>query len=504
MTAAETAETGRAAPVSFAGLIVCLLLTGLTAAVFLAWPELDLIAQGYFYRADTGFFLAHSFFADIFYVGIREFGMVVATFVIAVIVYAVSARVRPLGRHWRGFALVTLVFVVGPGIVVNTIFKDNWGRARPSYVVEFGGTKKFTPPLVITDQCERNCSFVAGHPSMLFAGFALVLAMRRRRALGYAAVLALGGMAGLGRIMEGGHFLSDVIFAGLFVYLVAWLWHFLLYRWLLPERLARWGPGRWAVRYFVEHPWRAGTAVRFMRRPAGLALVAGLAVAVLAIVNLGSWDRTIAQLFKAHDSSVGTAIFRVITQFGGSAPWLIASAAVGGFFLLRWRRTHAAADRFNALRAGFVFLAVALPSLLNNALKFAFGRSRPRVWFRDETYVFDPFRWDPTGNYWSMPSGHTSVAFGLATALALLWPRWWRVWLAYAVAVGASRVIVTAHWFSDVVVGAYISVVVVVALKWAVERRGVDLFGDANSCYQRLTERTPDHAKSVSGAPRTP
>ncbi|MGE4012515.1 MAG: phosphatase PAP2 family protein, partial [Alphaproteobacteria bacterium] len=270
MTAGDSDQPGRRAPVAAAGLFFCLLLIGITASVFLARPELDLIVQSYFYRPETRFFLAKTFFADIFYVGIRELGMIIGTFLIAVAVYAACARVRPLGRHWRAFVLFTLVFICGPGIVVNVIFKDNWGRARPDYVVEFGGTKKFTPPLVITDQCKRNCSFVAGHPSVLFAGFALVLVMRRRRALGYAAVIALGGLAGLGRIMEGGHFLSDVIFAGLFVYLVAWLWHFLLYRWKLPERFARCRPGRWVVRQFVEHRWHHRAAVRFMRSQPGL------------------------------------------------------------------------------------------------------------------------------------------------------------------------------------------------------------------------------------------
>lgn len=501
-----TGDEAAAPRVSSVGLYVCLAAVAIAAIVFLSWPELDLIVQRAFYRPGDGFFLRATLFADFFYIGIRELGMIVAVFLIATGVYALCARVRPWGRHWRAYVLIASVFVLGPGLVVNVVFKDNWGRARPDYIVEFGGKQKFTPPLVMTDQCRRNCSFVAGHPSILFAGFALVFLMRRRRALGYAAVLALGGMAGLGRIMEGGHFFSDVIFAGLFVYLVAWGLHYLLYRRKLPERLARWGPGPWLMRSFQTFPLRNSLAVRFLRTLPGLAVFAGVAVAILAVLNMREWDKSIARMFKTHEDSTVTAIFRVVTEFGSSAPWLIASAVIGGYFLWRWRRTGDAAARFNALRAGFVFIAVAIPSLLNNLLKLGFGRGRPRPWFRDDLYGFYPLRWDSSGSFWSMPSGHTAVAFGLATALTFLWPRWWKLWLAYALAVGASRVIVTAHWFSDVLVAGYLAVVVVVILKWAVERRGLRLFDGFNSCYQAwtadLSGRPP--AQAAPAPPTTP
>ena len=72
---------------------------------------------------------------------------------------------------------------LGPGLVVNGILKEHWGRARPRDVTQFGGDRRFTPALVIADQCERNCSFSAGHPSAGFALAALAYASisRRRR-----------------------------------------------------------------------------------------------------------------------------------------------------------------------------------------------------------------------------------------------------------------------------------------------------------------------------------
>ena len=76
-------------------------------------------------------------------------------------------------KHWTALDLarcwfLVAVLVVGPGLVANSIFKDNWGRARPREVVELGGTKPFTPPLLPATSCSRNCSFVSGEASSMF------------------------------------------------------------------------------------------------------------------------------------------------------------------------------------------------------------------------------------------------------------------------------------------------------------------------------------------------
>jgi len=112
-----------------------------------------------------------------------------------------------------------VVLAIGPGLVVNGILKEHWGRARPRDVTEFGGDRRFTPAFVISDQCERNCSFTAGHPS---AGFALAAlgyayASRRKRWQVIAAATGFGLIVGLARVAAGGHFLSDVLFSGVIV-----------------------------------------------------------------------------------------------------------------------------------------------------------------------------------------------------------------------------------------------------------------------------------------------
>jgi lipid A 4'-phosphatase len=91
-------------------------------------------------------------------------------------------------------------------------------------VSQFGGTQQFTAPLVPADQCQHNCSFVSGHATSGFILMAVGLmgsVATRRRWLWIG--LAWGAVVSLARIAEGGHFLSDTLFAGLAVWASGWL-----------------------------------------------------------------------------------------------------------------------------------------------------------------------------------------------------------------------------------------------------------------------------------------
>ena len=121
--------------------------------------------------------------------------------------------------------------LLGPLLVVNGIMKEFSGRARPRHVVEFAGDKKFTPAFFISDQCKKNCSFVSGHSSagFYFVSLALLYAGKRRKIIFWSAVTA-GGIIGAVRIIQGGHFLSDVIFSFVFVYLTSLLLHYGMFK----------------------------------------------------------------------------------------------------------------------------------------------------------------------------------------------------------------------------------------------------------------------------------
>jgi lipid A 4'-phosphatase len=192
--------------------------------LFMVAPGIDLATSALFYTPSKGFTLKHSEWATLFYQGSP---LLVRAWIIILIAGALLSfwsRFRSLRRH----ALFLLaVITLGPGLLVNVVLKDHWDRARPAQIVQFGGEKQFTPAWVITDQCADNCSFVSGHASGAFSLMALAWVFPRRRQLWLVAGVLWGAHMGLVRIAQGGHFLSDVVFAGFIVYFSA-------------ELLARW------------------------------------------------------------------------------------------------------------------------------------------------------------------------------------------------------------------------------------------------------------------------
>lgn len=214
-------------PIPLRGFLVAAVVS---AAIFVAFPELDLWAASLFWRSGVGFWLAESAFARAWYeaVPLARNAVVIPGGIVLLAVWAIRRRL-PLGIPPRAFLLVLGTLVLGTGLLVNEVLKNRWDRPRPRDVEQFGGTMEFVPAFDPTGACDDNCSFVSGHAAFVFSGYALAVLARRRR-LAILAVTALGAAAGLGRMMQGGHFLSDVVFAGVFTYLVAWALHRALFR----------------------------------------------------------------------------------------------------------------------------------------------------------------------------------------------------------------------------------------------------------------------------------
>jgi membrane-associated PAP2 superfamily phosphatase len=147
---------------------------------------------------------------------------------------AVGLASRQADLRWIGIFLL-LGVVIGPGLVVNFLFKDHWGRPRPRDIVEFSGTSRYVPPLVPSS--EGCTSFPCGHCSVGFLyGTGWWIWRRRRRWARSALVVGLiaGFGQGLGRMAAGAHFLSDVAWSGLFALGIAHLLYYYVLR--IPER----------------------------------------------------------------------------------------------------------------------------------------------------------------------------------------------------------------------------------------------------------------------------
>lgn len=117
---------------------------------------------------------------------------------------------------WRRMAVVAVICgVLGPGLVIEVWFKNTVGRPRPVQVVAFGGDQAFRGAFEWGgSDPEHHRSFVTSHAAAGFWLMSLGLTsgpVWRRRWLLIG--LATGSVIGLGRMLQGGHFLSDVIFA---------------------------------------------------------------------------------------------------------------------------------------------------------------------------------------------------------------------------------------------------------------------------------------------------
>lgn len=209
----------------------------LLALLLLRWPTIDLWFSALFYHPETGFFLRDRVWAVFIYHATNGVTLIallgLLTALLLPLLPAIRARWQPpLQRAQLLYLLFALL--LGPGLLVNEVLKNHWDRARPSQVTEFGGGAQFTPPLLPADECAENCSFVSGHAAMGFILLAIGYATGRRRRWLLLA-LVVGGVIGMVRIVQGGHFLSDVIFSFYAVWGSSALLYRSMQRWLSPN-----------------------------------------------------------------------------------------------------------------------------------------------------------------------------------------------------------------------------------------------------------------------------
>jgi lipid A 4'-phosphatase len=165
---------------------------------------------------------------------IYDFGAVPGLAVgISGLVVAIVSLCVPALRSWRrikiGFFLA-LSLAIGPGLIVNSVLKPKWGRPRPNQLAMFGGSAEYSPAWIPGGEVTGK-SFPSGHASMGFflmvPAFLLYRRNRRWAIVLFGAGLAAGGVVGLARIVQGGHFASDVLWSAACVYFSAFLLYLL-------------------------------------------------------------------------------------------------------------------------------------------------------------------------------------------------------------------------------------------------------------------------------------
>ncbi len=194
------------------------------AAIFYFYPSIDLDTSSLFYKEGEGFYLKDRLWVYLVYkaVPLTCFAFVFVAIFFSIKEYISTKSINP--KHYKKIIYVTLVCLIGPGFIVHNVFKDNFGRPRPHQIEQFGGSSQFQRAFVISNECKRNCSFPSGHASVGFMFFALAFLYTGKKRLWLSSLAIFLGLGiGLVRIIQGGHFLSDVIFAGIVVYATAYV-----------------------------------------------------------------------------------------------------------------------------------------------------------------------------------------------------------------------------------------------------------------------------------------
>jgi lipid A 4'-phosphatase len=222
---ANTAEARTAQGLAVGAVVI----GAIAALIWTLVPDLDLEVSRRLYRGSNRF------------VGSEQTGVTILrnSLIIAFFATAFSATAIAIHLHRRGgtrigldkfrWLFIALCMALGPGIVTNLIIKDQIGRARPKSVIEFGGDRTFSPPLAVGGQCTRSCSFVSGEASSSFVIFYAAAIAAPQAAVALIIVgTAVGLLTGFVRMIQGAHFLSDVVFAGVFMALTVAVAYFAL------------------------------------------------------------------------------------------------------------------------------------------------------------------------------------------------------------------------------------------------------------------------------------
>jgi lipid A 4'-phosphatase len=191
----------------------------LACGIFWGWPELDLWVAMRFYD-QAGHFPANRWVSvQAVYLWAPPLGWLLTawTLLVLVIRWVRPERIsRGLSRRCLAWILVA---VLGNGLLVHEGLKNQVGRPRPNHVQEMGGAVPFVPAFQLSSSCARNCSFVSGHAALGFNFIAFGMwATRERRRRWLLTGLLIGSTIGLVRIVQGGHFLSDIFFAFLAIW----------------------------------------------------------------------------------------------------------------------------------------------------------------------------------------------------------------------------------------------------------------------------------------------
>jgi lipid A 4'-phosphatase len=204
------------------GVIVTLfVITFISIRIF----NLDLAVSDYFYNKLT------ADFADNKLLDFLAFLAIIAPIII--FLWYFRAYIKK-NVQFKQFRLVVLLLAVGPIGITYGILKPMFDRPRPDDIQRYDSKEKTTFVRALEfGQNTKDKSFPSGHTSIAFTTllFWFIPALRRKYHWSKTLLpgLLFGFSIGLIRIVQGQHFLSDVVGAFFVIYIT----DFCIYRWAL-------------------------------------------------------------------------------------------------------------------------------------------------------------------------------------------------------------------------------------------------------------------------------
>jgi lipid A 4'-phosphatase len=184
----------------------------LAAMLPVLWPQLDIAVAGYFLQSPPPVDPSRWMWGWIYYVNEYPPDLFRGLSMLLIAAWIVVTLLRRWQRTGLALAFVGISLMLGPGLATWAA-KEHTLRARPFDVVEFGGTRQFTPALTQAQQCTDNCAFTSGHVACGFFFVSLMLLDPRRRWRWIATGLIAGSLVALARMSVGAHWLSDALWA---------------------------------------------------------------------------------------------------------------------------------------------------------------------------------------------------------------------------------------------------------------------------------------------------
>lgn len=185
--------------------------------------------------------------------------------------------------------------------------------------------------------------------------------------------------------------------------------------------------------------------------PSSTTVLISMCICFISVISFIYFDKNISLYFHSINKSNIYNIAKWISMLGESQYYLVPSFI---FYFYHHKK-----NPYKALKNYFIFISITFTGILVNIVKIIIARYRPLMLFQKGlygfSYAFLPF----SAKYLSFPSGHSVTVFSLAFCIGKIYPSYKNAIYCFAAVIAISRVIATAHYLSDVLIGAIFGII---------------------------------------------